>query len=335
MSGFTDYHAHFVYGVDDGARTREEMFAMLDAAAADGVTRLFATSHSTPGMEPFPRDVYQRHLDFARAYCAEKGYDLMLESGSELLYTPAAAYAAAEHSLVTLGGTDWVLLEFVPDVAAAEVETALRQITGSGYRVLLAHIERYPRLARSGALPRLKEQYGIRCQVNAATVLEGGFFQRRKLDRWLKDGLVDAISSDAHNCTTRATRMQAAYERLCGILGQPDADALTGRNNALLLTPQNSQNCHFRGGFLVKVPKARREFPTEMAFWLFFARKNLLKERLRDKIIRNRGICLHMSGGDMDENSGRRRRTACDQFSDPYLVQSGTGLRLYQCDDHR
>ena len=156
MSGFTDYHAHFVYGVDDGARTREEMFAMLDAAAADGVTRLFATSHSTPGMEPFPRDVY---------------------------------------------------------------------------------IERYPRLARSGALPRLKEQYGIRCQVNADTVLEGGFFQRRKLDRWLKDGLVDAISSDAHNCTTRATRMQAAYERLCGILGQPDADALTGRNNALLLTP--------------------------------------------------------------------------------------------------
>ena len=210
MNGFTDYHAHFVYGVDDGARTREEMFAMLDAAAADGVTRLFATSHSTPGMEPFPRDVYQRHLDFARAYCAEKGYDLMLESGSELLYTPAAAYAAAEHSLVTLDGTDWVLL---------------------------AHIERYPRLARSGALPRLNEQYGIRCQVNAATVLEGGFFQRRKLDRWLKDGLVDAISSDAHNCTTRATRMQAAYERLCGILGQPDADALTGRNNALLLTP--------------------------------------------------------------------------------------------------
>lgn len=110
MSGFTDYHAHFVYGVDDGARTREEMFAMLDAAAADGVTRLFATSHSTPGMEPFPLDVYQRHLDFARAYCAEKGYDLMLESGSELLYTPAAAYAAAEHSLITLGSTDWVLL---------------------------------------------------------------------------------------------------------------------------------------------------------------------------------------------------------------------------------
>ncbi len=32
MSGSMDYHAHFVYGVDDGAQTREEMYAMLDAA---------------------------------------------------------------------------------------------------------------------------------------------------------------------------------------------------------------------------------------------------------------------------------------------------------------
>ena len=66
MSGFTDYHAHFIYGVDDGAQTREEMYAMLDAAAADGVRHLFATSHSTPGMERFPQEIYDRHLALAR-----------------------------------------------------------------------------------------------------------------------------------------------------------------------------------------------------------------------------------------------------------------------------
>ena len=162
MSGFTDYHAHFVYGVDDGAQTREEMYAMLDAAAADGVRHLFATSHSTPGMERFPQEVYDRHLALARAYCTQKGYDLKLEHGAELLYTPAAGYAAVQRQLLTLGDTGWVLLEFVPNITAKELETALQEITGAGYRILVAHIERYPCLAQHGLLART-----ARCTASA------------------------------------------------------------------------------------------------------------------------------------------------------------------------
>ena len=139
MSGFTDYHAHFVYGVDDGAQTREEMYAMLDAAAADGVRHLFATSHSTPGMERFPQEVYDRHLALARAYCTQKGYDLKLEHGSELLYTPAAGYAAVQRQMLTLGDTGWVLLEFVPNITAKELETALQEITGAEPLIRLPH----------------------------------------------------------------------------------------------------------------------------------------------------------------------------------------------------
>ena len=48
MMGFTDLHSHFVYGVDDGARTRADMEAMLDAAYADGIVSMFATPHITP-----------------------------------------------------------------------------------------------------------------------------------------------------------------------------------------------------------------------------------------------------------------------------------------------
>lgn len=235
MSGFTDYHAHFVYGVDDGARTREEMFAMLDAAAADGVTRLFATSHSTPGMEPFPQEVYDRHLAFAREYCAQKQYPLTLERGSEILYTPAAAYAATEHTLPVLAETDWVLLEFVPDVSAHELALALEQMTAAGYHVLVAHIERYACLTKAGLLPRLRQKYGIRCQVNCSTVLHSGFWQRRRLDHWLRDGLVDAISSDAHNCGSRPTQMRSAYEALCTRVGREAADVLTGQSGKSLL----------------------------------------------------------------------------------------------------
>ena len=186
MSGFTDYHAHFVYGVDDGAQTREEMYAMLDAAAADGVRHLFATSHSTPGMERFPQEVYDRHLALARAYCTQKGYDLKLEHGSELLYTPAAGYAAVQRQLLTLGDTGWVLLEFVPNITAKELETALQEITGAGYRILVAHIERYPCLAQHGLLARLHEKYRLRCQINCSAVLDSGWSTGSRRGWWTR-----------------------------------------------------------------------------------------------------------------------------------------------------
>lgn len=229
MTGFTDYHAHFVYGVDDGAQTRDDMYAMLDAAAADGVSHLYATSHSTPGMERFPREIYDRHLAMARDYCQEKGYDLTLESGSELLYTPAAGYAAVQHELITLADTNWVLLEFVPDVTAKELENALSEISSAGYHILLAHIERFPCLAKGGMLPRMRQRYGVRCQINCSALLNSGFWQRRKLEHWLKEGWVDAISSDAHNCTSRPTRMQEAYQWLCTHLDEETARHLMGQ----------------------------------------------------------------------------------------------------------
>ena len=48
------------------------------------------------------------------------------------------------------------------------------------------------------------------------------------LNGWVKAGLVDAVSSDAHNCTSRPTRMRQAYERLCTRVGQTTAQKLTG-----------------------------------------------------------------------------------------------------------
>lgn len=109
---FLDLHTHVVYGVDDGARTEEQMRAMLDAAAANGITTLVATTHATPGLEAFPQERYQRHLDAAQAYCQQQGYGLRLYPGAELLYNPMLRDAARENGLPTLAGTDWVLMEF-------------------------------------------------------------------------------------------------------------------------------------------------------------------------------------------------------------------------------
>lgn len=231
MSGFIDLHAHFIYGVDDGAQTAETMYAMLDAAVLDHVTTLFATSHATPGMQAFPQQLYTARLEEARAYCRAKNHPLTLWPGAEILYSPAFRSIAMEHALPTYADTRWILLEFLPSISAKELETALEEAARCGYSIVLAHIERYPCLEHGRLLAELRQRYPIRCQVNASTILvPGGFFRKRRIDHWLREGLIDAISSDAHGTHHRPTQMQAAYSALEAVYGASFADQLTGRN---------------------------------------------------------------------------------------------------------
>lgn len=229
MTGFTDIHSHFVYGVDDGAKAREEMEAMLDAAYADGITSLFATSHMIPGIRPFDTTMYSKHLDEARSYCQSKGYAMTLYLGAEIMYTPALQNYIIDHRLPTLADSDHVLMEFVPDITLRELESALEMMERYDYMTVLAHIERYACFFHGNVVKRLRSQHNIRCQVNANTVLkEQGFFRNRRIQSWFRDGLVDFVASDAHDVKKRPFQMKRAYVALKQKYGQSMAERLTG-----------------------------------------------------------------------------------------------------------
>lgn len=228
MKGFRDIHAHFVYGVDDGAQTFEDMTAMLDAAHEDGIAALFATPHVTPGMAPFPAERFEAHLRRAEAYCAEKGYAIELRAGAEHLYTPAIARYAQERELRTMGDSDMILLEFVPKTEFQEIRGAVRLMERCGYLPILAHIERYEALYHGNAF-RLLEDCDVRYQINCQTLLKNqGFFKEREIRKWLKEEIIDFVATDAHNCTFRPSRMKEAYAVLKREYGEAYADRLTG-----------------------------------------------------------------------------------------------------------
>lgn len=226
--GFVDIHSHFVYGLDDGARTITEMETMLDAAHADGVVSLFATPHVTPGMKPFDAEKYESHLNQARRYCRDRGYNMQLFSGAEILYTPMLQQYCMEHRLPTLGDSEFVLMEFVPGVKLQELESALTLMKRNGYIPILAHIERYNCLYRGKTAAKLKERYNVRYQVNANTVLsDQGYFRTRKIRSWFENELVDFIASDAHNVQNRRTKLRKAFSTLKKQYGQ-QAEQLMG-----------------------------------------------------------------------------------------------------------
>ncbi len=107
---FTDIHNHIIYGVDDGASRREETFSMIDEAVRDGVNTIISTPHVTPGEHEFHDDLYERHFGIAQDYIREKGYDLRLFQGAEILFTPYTVRMLREKRVRTLAESRYVLL---------------------------------------------------------------------------------------------------------------------------------------------------------------------------------------------------------------------------------
>ena len=108
-------------------------------------------------------------------------------------------------------------------------ESALALMERSGYRPILAHIERYSCLHRGRTAAKLKQRYNVRYQLNANTILtRQSFFRARKIRSWLKAGLVDFVASDAHDLNRRGSKMRRAYRALKQQYGQRQAERLTG-----------------------------------------------------------------------------------------------------------
>lgn len=228
MRGFVDIHSHFLYGVDDGARTKEDMEAMLDAAHANGIAVLYATPHITPGIKSFDMELCRLHLEEAKAYCAARNYSMELRLGGELLYTPMFERYAMEHELPTLGDSEQILIEFLPDVSFSELEAAVDLSERLGYLPVLAHIERYKCMMRFTNAWKLKKKYNVCYQVNASTVLQRrGIYSDWMIHRWFSDRLIDYVACDAHNCRKRTYRMRTAFTALKQRYGKRYASYLT------------------------------------------------------------------------------------------------------------
>ena len=229
MSNFVDLHHHLIYGMDDGAQSLEDMQKMLLRAELEGVTELVCTCHVTPGYQPFLREKYQQHFAEAEAFIAERGLNLRLHTGCEVLYTDASARLLREGHYPTLAGSDTVLVEFPPDTSFRQLADAAASFCMAGYGVLFAHVERYNALRNLKNVRTLRDEYGVLMQMNTNTVTaKKSFFTERWVRHMLADGYIDCVATDSHNLSSRPCKMRICYEMLSERYGSELADELCG-----------------------------------------------------------------------------------------------------------
>ena len=216
MQPMTDIHQHFLWGIDDGAKTPEIMNAMLRAAHEQGIQTVVATPHAEPGLRPFDLALFRERLAEAQNFCKAEALNLRVLPGAEIAWTCQTALALRQGTVPTLGETDYVLLELWPNISWRTARNAVSQVIRAGYCPVLAHVERYRAFVMSPkAAIRFRNETGAMLQINADTLMNPrGYMERRFCRILLNERAVDVVATDAHDCVHRPVNLRAAHEWL-------------------------------------------------------------------------------------------------------------------------
>lgn len=192
----TDLHTHILPSMDDGAEDLEMALAMLRLQKERGVERVALTSHFNPYQEALDAFLQRRQQAFSELLAGWDGKTMpSLRLGAEVRYTPELAQM--ELRQLTIGQSDYLLLELSDTNVPAHVEQVTETMLLRGVTPIFAHVERcaYFR-AEPGRLERLV-QMGALAQVSAAALR--GKWDLRFSQLCLENGLAHVIASDAHN----------------------------------------------------------------------------------------------------------------------------------------
>ncbi len=218
-AALTDIHSHLVPGVDDGARTVQEVLDSVERMVQAGIRRIVTTPHLVGSLcldraELTERlDEVSEAWDEAAAAVGRRFPEVEFRRGHEvMLDVPDVTF---EDPRVRLDGTSFVLIEWPRLHLPPGTTQVLRRIREDGYRPIVAHPERYIGMDPALALAREWCEAGAYLQVNYGS-LDGRFGSeaRSTAFRLLRRGWVSYLASDFHGRPDRKLFKREAWDAL-------------------------------------------------------------------------------------------------------------------------
>jgi len=253
-----DLHCHILPGIDDGASTMEVSVAMAESAIADGITHVVATPHSN--------NEYLFDFSHVRALRDELqskvGDRLKIATGCDFHLSPENLGALRKNSSqYCINDRDYLLVEFNEFSIPPAMDQTLHAIQLAGMRPIVTHPERNGILRANPERLKKWVRRGCYAQVTGGS-LTGGFGPSAQQDalRWIGEGLIHFVASDAHNTRTRPLRLQLAYDTVVDQFGQEKARALF----------QDNPFAALEGRDLPHVPEVQEELPPKRRKRFFF-----------------------------------------------------------------
>lgn len=195
-----DIHAHILPGVDDGARDFEESVAVVRWLAHQGVTDVVATPHYIDETEYVsPRKANLKLLEELKDKLKENGVEVGVYLGNEIYINNEIGRLIEAGKISTLAESNYLLVELPLNGEFPNWEEYLRELVYNGYKVVLAHPERYEIVQENYDKVMDICAMGVLLQCNLKSVLGAyGKKAEKVVKRLAKDKMPFAFAGDTH-----------------------------------------------------------------------------------------------------------------------------------------
>jgi protein-tyrosine phosphatase len=227
---YTDYHCHFLPGMDDGPGDVKTSLLMMNMWIEQGVERLAATPHYYPHSEPIKSFLSRREaaLQEIGRYAPRP----IILPGAEVRIERDIC-EASEITELTIAGSRYLLLEFP---YAPLKEWMLSEVCDLAYNLqiipVFAHIDRYLNWYSADDINRVLSIQGAVYQINNEALFKRE--TRRFALQLIDNGCPVVFVSDAHNMGRRPPNNRAALKILRSKLSKAEFDKLTEFNEQLI-----------------------------------------------------------------------------------------------------
>ncbi|MEK6782567.1 MAG: CpsB/CapC family capsule biosynthesis tyrosine phosphatase [Bacteroidota bacterium] len=196
-----DIHSHLLPDMDDGVKTFEESWQIIQRFEDLGYRKLITTPHI---MNDFYRNTtvgIQTKKDQLISFLNEKNSSIQIEAAAEYYLDESLIQSIDNNEkLMTFGQERYVLFETNFLTEPYQLNDFIFKITTQRYKPVLAHPERYEYLNKNFTKMEDLRNRGVVFQLNILSLI--GFYSvpiQKMAEGMIDKGWIDFIGSDCHN----------------------------------------------------------------------------------------------------------------------------------------
>ena len=228
-----DMHCHILYGIDDGCKTIKESIETIKKMKSIGFDTIVLTPHYIEDSS-FKADnsLKLERLEILKEELLKNSIEINLFLGNEIFINENIDELIINKEIRSINNSRYILVELPFNNKILNLDDYIYELRLKGYKVIIAHPERYTYLQNDYKLVKKLYDSGVLFQINYGSIIgQYGIGALKLVKKLLKDDMVNFISTDIHKPDSSLfNRFDDVKRKIIKITGEAKFYEITCKN---------------------------------------------------------------------------------------------------------